>query len=215
MTFINGNDRKVRVTVALYPEQVAELKAQTLDSSGERAFSLSRVMRAVIDFGLRDIRHREHRLQMDAESKETGKPHRQGQYDASLVAPVTKQVHDAVFKEAERRGEDRDTFLRKLIDDALVTIQQKQGQGPTISDGTMDWDLYGYYYIRIEQERGGYTLILRKTDGGPAARIGPLPSPVEIVALANLISSGYLRVDHREIRDVGRHYSLLFHDDDV
>ena len=212
MALFNGTDHKVRVTVALDPAQVAELKAEAVDSSGERV-SLSRVVRAVIDFGLRDIRRRER--QMDVESREPDKPHRQGQYDASLVAPVTKQVHDAVLEEAERRGEDRATFLRELIDGALVTIQQKQGQGPTISDGTMNWDLYGYYYIRIEQERGGYTLILRKTDGGPAARIGPLPSPIELVALANLISSGYLLVDHREIRSGGRDYSLLFHDDDV
>ena len=214
MALFNGTDNKVRVTVALDPEQVAELKEAAVDSSGERV-PLSRVVRAVIDYGLRDIRRRERQHQMDTESKESGKPHQQGQYDASLIAPVTKQVHDAVLEEAERRGKDRATFLRELIDGALVTIQRKQGQGPTISDDAMNWDLYGYYYIRIEQERGGYTLILRKTDGGPAARIGPLPSPSEIVALANLISSGYLGVDHSEIRGGGRHYSLLFHDDDV
>ena len=209
MALFDGSDPKVRVTVALYREQVEELKAEAVDSDGKRV-SLSRVVRAAIDFGLRDIRRRERRRQMKAEESDTSKPHRQGQYDASLVAPVTKQVHDAVLEEAESQGKDRATLLRELIDFALATVKEEQGQGPTISEGAITWDLYGYYYIRVEQERGGWALTLRKTDGGPPARIGPLPSPSDVVALGNLISSGCLLVDHDEISGGGRQYSLRF-----
>ena len=109
IALFDGSDPKVRVTVALYPGQVEELKAEAVDSDGKRV-SLSRVVRAVIDFGLRDIRRRERRRQMKAEESDISKPHRQGQFDASLVAPVTKQVHDAVLEEAERQAKDRATF---------------------------------------------------------------------------------------------------------
>lgn len=201
------NDRKVRITVTLFTEQVEELKAKAVDSDGEPV-PLSRLVRAVIDYGLRDIRRRER-----AASEEMGKPHRKGQFERSLTAPVTKQVHDAVLEEAERQGKDRATFLRELINLALVWTQKRQGQGPTISEGTIKWDLYGYYYIQIEQEKGGWILTLCKTDGGPPARIGPLPSPSEIISLANFVSSGYLLVDHVETRNGGRQYSLSFVDE--
>ena len=140
-------------------------------------------------------------------------PYRKGQFDAGLTAPVTKQVHDAVLEESERQGKDRATLLREFIDLGLAWTRQRQGQGPTISEGTLEWDLFGYYYVRVEQEKGGWILTLCKTDGGPPARIGPFPSPIEMIALANLISSGCLQVEHDETRGDGRQYSLHFVDE--
>lgn len=55
MALFDDNDRKVRLTVALPPEQISEMKAVAFDSDGNPV-PLARVVRAAIDFGLRDIR---------------------------------------------------------------------------------------------------------------------------------------------------------------
>ena len=53
MALFDGN-RKVRLTVALPPEQISEMKKVAFDSDGNPV-PLARVVRAAIDFGLRDI----------------------------------------------------------------------------------------------------------------------------------------------------------------
>lgn len=57
MSLFDGNDRKVRLTVALLPEQIEALKAEAFDSDGNPV-PLARVVRAAVDFGLRDIQRR-------------------------------------------------------------------------------------------------------------------------------------------------------------
>ena len=153
-------DHKVRVTAVLdtETEQLAELKKRRLTVMASvfpyrgSYRPLSTTGCAIFDFASTNAGA------IWIPSTETSKPPRQGRDDARLVTPGTRRVHDAVLEEAERPREYRAAFSEGAGRRRFGHDRKETGTAPRFSDDAMNWDLYGYYYIRIKQERSGYIL---------------------------------------------------------